>query len=496
VARLAARSKNPRGVPDLFRTELSRRGFLAAVGAIAVTRPAGAVAPLPELQGVLDTASRWATTGRARFGACFLDARTGAELACVSPDVAENPASNMKLVTAGAAIRYLGAGAVFSTGLYGRIQDARVETLVLRGEGDPSLTSDDLALFAAELRARGVKQVGDILVDQSAFDEHFVPPGFEQQPDEWAAFRAPVSAVAVDRNSVFVTIAPAAAGSPARVGFEPPGFVEVEGEIATVPKGKRAIPRVAPQARGQRLGVRLAGAVAEGSAPLRYRQRVDDPRVFAGYSLRAALAAAGVAVAGSIRQGGANEQRELFVHRSRPLCELLPEVGKASDNFYAEMLLRGIGKKVRGRPGTSAAGADAALAWLKEIGAADSATRITNGSGLFDSNRLTPRSLARLLVSVAADPTFAPTFQEHLAVGGVDGTLKGRFSTLSTQRSVVAKTGTLKDVVALSGYVLDADGKPNVAFSTIMSAVTKTAGARERVDRIVELVAKAVRREI
>jgi D-alanyl-D-alanine carboxypeptidase/D-alanyl-D-alanine-endopeptidase (penicillin-binding protein 4) len=489
VARLAVRSKNPSGVPDLLRTELSRRGFLAAAGAFAITRPARATAPLPELQGLLDAASRWATTGHARFGACFLDARSGAELACVSADVAENPASNMKLVTAGAALRYLGAGAVFESGLYGRIQDGRVETLVLRGDGDPSLASDDLALFAAELRARGVKQIGDILVDQSAFDERFVPPGFEQQPDEWAAFRAPVSAVAVDRNSVFVTIAPGAPGTPARVGFEPPGFVDVEGEIATVAKGKRAIPRVGPQARGQRLGVRLGGAVAEGSAPIRYRQRVDDPRVFAGYSLRAALAAAGVAVAGSIRQGGASEQRELFVHRSRPLSELLPELGKASDNFYAEMLLRGIGKKVRGRPATSAAGAEAALAWLKEIGAADTGSRITNGSGLFDANRLTPRSLARLLVATSADPAHAPAFHAHLAIGGVDGTLKSRFPTLSRHRSVVAKTGTLKDVVALSGYVLDPDGKPSVAFSIIMSSVKKTAAARERVDRIVELVA-------
>jgi D-alanyl-D-alanine carboxypeptidase/D-alanyl-D-alanine-endopeptidase (penicillin-binding protein 4) len=400
----------------------------------------------------------------------------------------------MKLVTAGAALRYLGAGAVFTTGLYGRLQDGRIDTLVLRGDGDPSLTSDDLALFAAELRARGVKQVGDILVDQSAFDERFVPPGFEQQPDEWAAFRAPVSAVAVDRNSVFVTIAPGTGGAPARVGFEPPGFVDVEGEIATVPKGKRAVPRVGALAKGQRLGARLGGAITEGSAPLRYRQRVDDPRVFAGYALRAALASVGVAVAGSIRQGGAGEQRELFVHRSRPLSELLPELGKSSDNFYAEMLLRAIGKKVRGRPATSAAGADAALAWLKEIGAADSGTRLGNGSGLFDSNRLTPRSLARLLVAVANNAALAPAFQEQLAIGGVDGTLKSRFPSLAASRVVVAKTGTLKDVVALSGYVLDAGGKPSVAFSSIMSAVTKTEGARQRIDRIVELVAEAVQK--
>lgn len=481
-------------MPALLRSDLSRRGFLAALGTLVLARPALALEAVPELQPALDAAARWAVASHGRFGALFVDARTGAELASVSPDVAENPASNMKLVTAGAALRYLGAGAVFTTGLYGRIEDGRVGALVLRGDGDPSLTSEDLALFAAELRARGVKQVGDILVDQSAFEERFVPPAFEQQPDEWAAFRAPVSAVAVDRNSVFVTIVPGTGGAPARVGFEPPGFVDVEGEIATVPKGKRAVPRVGPRPLGQRLSVRLAGAVTEGSAPLRYRQRVDDPRVLAGYALRAALAASGVAVAGSIRQGGATEQRELFVHRSRPLSELLPELGKSSDNFYAEMLLRAIGKKVRGTPATSAAGADAALVWLKEIGASDSGARITNGSGLFDANRLTPRSLARLLVAMAGDAALAPVFQEQLAIGGVDGTLKNRFSSPASKRVVVAKTGTLKDVVALSGYVLDANGKPSVAFSTIMSDVTKTAAARQRIDRIVELVAKAVQK--
>src|SRR5204863_8961042 len=109
---------------------------------------------------------------------------------------------------------------------------------------------------------------------------------------------------------------------------------------------------------------------------------------------------------------------------------LLPELGKSSDNFYAEMLLRAIGKKVCGRPATSTSGADAALAWLKEIGAADSGTHVTNGSGLFDSNRLTPRSLARLLVAVAGDTTLAAPFQGQLAVGGVDGTLKSRFPAL------------------------------------------------------------------
>jgi len=475
--------------------QLSRRGFLAALGVLTLPGRAVAGENPSRLQAALTSAERWAATGGGRFGASFVDLTTGLDLGSVSADVADNPASNQKLVTAGAALSLLGPAHVFTTTLHGRVEQGRVAVLVISGDGDPSLTSADLVLFAGELRKLGVTQVGDIVVDQSAFDDKLVPPGFEQQPEEWAAFRAPVSAVAVDRNSVLVGIVPGSAGSPARVEFEPSGFVDVEGEITSVKKGVKAVPRVGLVPRGQRLGARLGGAIGENDPPLRYRQRVDDPRLFAGYSLRSALAAVGIGVGGTVRSGAGGDRRELLVHRSRPLAELLPELGKASDNFYAEMLFRALGKKARGRPATSAAGAATATAWLKEIGAWDEGVRITNGSGLFDSNRLSPRSLSRLLSHVAADPLISREFLAQLAVAGVDGTLKGRFKPFAKQRSILGKTGTLKDVVALSGYVLDGD-KPKVAFAAIMSGVAgRTAGARDRIDRMVGMVADDVRKQ-
>jgi D-alanyl-D-alanine carboxypeptidase/D-alanyl-D-alanine-endopeptidase (penicillin-binding protein 4) len=471
---------------------LSRRGFLAAATAVALPSQAWAAPPRPagQLLQALADAEAWALAGGGAFGACALG--LGAEeatLGAVDADVAVNPASNQKLVTAAVALRRLGAQHAFTTGLFGRAREGEVPSLVLRSDGDPSLTSADLARLAAELRAQGVAQVGDILVDQSAFDDQFVPPAFEQQPDEWAAFRAPVSAVAVDRNSVLVSIAPGRAGEPARVELSPSGFVDVEGEIRTSPKGRRAMPRVGLVPRGQRLLARLSGAVSEGSETLRYRQRVDDPRLLAGYALRAALSACGIGVSGEVRQGGADESHELVVRRSKPLAALLPELGKASDNFSAEMVLRAVGRRGRSGPASSAAGIEAARAFLDELGVSDAGTRIGNGSGLFDANRLSPRTMARLLVAVAHDATLAPDFLAQLAVAGVDGTLKGRFARLAARRSVLAKTGTLRDVVALSGYVLGRDRGPRVAFSCVMSGVGgRTAEARTRIDRIVELL--------
>jgi serine-type D-Ala-D-Ala carboxypeptidase/endopeptidase (penicillin-binding protein 4) len=477
---------------------LSRRSFLAAAAALAVSGRSSA-AQVSGLGVVLApallNAAAWAKSVGGRFGACFVDAANGAELAAQAADVAENPASNQKLVTAGALLRHLGGRFTFASGLYGAIEAGRVPALVLRSDGDPSLTSADLASLVASLRERGVREIGDVLVDHGAFDGHYVPPGFEQQPGEWAAFRAPVSAVAVDRNSVLVSIVPARRGTPATVTFEPPGFVDVEGQIDTAPRGKKVSVRAGLAPRGQRLVAQLGGAVAEGSPPNRYRQRIDDPRLFAGYALRAALVSAGIAMTGAIRAGGAEERRELVVRRSRALAELLSELGKQSDNFYAEMLLKALDARIHGRPGTSAGGAEIAAAWLQEIGAADAGTRVGNGSGLFDTNRLTPRSLARLLSSVWRDPALSQDFANQLAVGGVDGTLKSRFAALAADRAVLAKTGTLRDVIALSGYVFGPDRTRPVAFSLIASGVGgRAAAARTRIDEIVSRVAAELAR--
>jgi serine-type D-Ala-D-Ala carboxypeptidase/endopeptidase (penicillin-binding protein 4) len=470
---------------------VSRRGFLAGLGAAALVRPAFALEdvtqPLAGVAPVLESAARWARSVGARLGASFIDLASQAEFAGVAADVAENPASNQKLVTAGALLRNLGSERTFATGLYGRLLAGRVETLVLRGEGDPSLTSSELVAMAGALKERGVREVGALLVDQSAFDDRFVPPGFEQQPNEWAAFRAPVSAVAVDRNSVLVTIDPARSGSPARVSFLPEGFVETEGQIATGPRGKPVRAMAGLSARGDHLVARLGGAVAEGSAVLRYRQRVEDPRLLPGYVLRSALAAAGIKLDGGIALGGAGEYDELFVHRSRRLADLLPELGKNSDNFYAETLLKALGAAIVGTPGTSAQGAALATAWLKEIGAWDAGTRVTNGSGLFDTNRSSPRGLARLLCHAWRDPALAPDFVAQLSIGGVDGTLKERFAAFAARRAVLGKTGTLKDVIALSGYALGPDRRRGVAFSVIATNLHGRLGAaRQHIDAVVE----------
>ncbi|HVY49107.1 MAG TPA: D-alanyl-D-alanine carboxypeptidase/D-alanyl-D-alanine-endopeptidase, partial [Minicystis sp.] len=426
------------------------------------------------------------------FGAVAVDVSTGAVVFARAEHAPLNPASNAKLATAAAALDALGPGHRFSTGLFGKVEREAVDALVLRGDGDPSLRSADLAALAQALRGYGVRRVRGIEVDQTLFDDAYAPPAFEQQPGEWAPFRAPVAPVSVDENTVTFTVRPTREGSDAAVSIEPPGFVEVSGTVATGAKRDPDKLVVALEPRGKRLAARLSGAIPDAGRPIYAVKRVDDPRLLAGYALRAALKQAGIDVQGDVRLGGRHEKHLLVRHASAPLGELLFALGKDSDNFYAEMLFKALAAAGK-RPATAADAADAVTAELRTLGALDGGVVIRNGSGLFDANRTTPWAVAQLLRAAYRSPRIAPEFLAQLSIGGVDGTLHGRLRDWAGTRAIRAKTGTLDAVAALSGYVLAPSGKSPVAFSVLVNGVPgKASAARKPMDAVVDALARDV----
>jgi D-alanyl-D-alanine carboxypeptidase/D-alanyl-D-alanine-endopeptidase (penicillin-binding protein 4) len=466
-------------------------------GASAPTTAASAPARRPPsseklreaLERLADDASKLGGT----VGVAVLDVETGRTLASRDELRAMNPASNAKLPTAVAALEVLGAEHRFTTGLYGKLDDGTVRRLVLRGNGDPGLQTADLFGLATDLVAAGVRKVGGISVDQSRFDDAYVPPAFDQQPDEWAPFRAPVAPVSLARNTVTLWFSPGAEeGKAARVTVEPPGFVDVEGVVKTTPTGKPEKVGLTVEPKGARLVARVSGTIPMGSRPVPGIRRVDDPRLLAGFALRAALRQQGIEVGDEIALGGDDEKRLLASHRSASVGELLPRLGKDSDNFTAEMLFKAIGAGRKGSPRATDAAA-AVEEVLRSRGAFDPGTKITNGSGLFDANRLTAHALTTLLASGARDPRLGPELVSHLAIGGVDGTLRSRFEPWRSRRAIRAKTGTLARSIALSGYVLGPDGAPRVAFSVLCEVEPgKTGEARKAIDRAVSTIADEV----
>jgi D-alanyl-D-alanine carboxypeptidase/D-alanyl-D-alanine-endopeptidase (penicillin-binding protein 4) len=466
-------------------------GLAVAFGfGVGAERIARSDAPrAPELEAAVRALVHDRVLKDAQVGVVIMDAETGAILAQSGEHAVLNPASNAKLYTAAAALTLLHGSHRYQTTLSGIPKSGATPVLVLRGHGDPSLRSEDLWQLAVELRAHGVKRVeGDILVDQKFFDEQTTPPAFEQQPNEWASFRAPVSAVALNGNTVTLTVRPTTAGQNAVSTFDPPGFVDVDGSVKTGDEGAdNVVLDLAPA--GKRLTAKISGTVGAESKLVRYTRRVDDPRLLAGYALKAILKEAGVEVTGEVKLGTSDKATVIARHESEPLSTLLYALGKNSDNFYAEMIFKTIAGEAKARPAKSPEAAETVMAWLAKNDLGDAGLVIKNGSGLFDSNHVTASSIAKLLRHEWQDPAVRSEYVAQLAIGGVDGTLHKRFHEIRLRRAVRAKTGTLDDAIALSGYVLAPPGKNTVAFSILFNHVAGHAdSARRAADKLVELV--------
>lgn len=436
--------------------------------------------------------SLWVESKQGRVSAQIVDAESGRVWAHANAERALNPASNMKVVTAAVALSELGPQYRYTTALYGRIESSAVEALVLRGHGDPSLEVGDLHGLALGLARRGVRRVGELLVDQSRFDDQFVPPAFEQQPNEWASFRAPVSAIAVERNAVTLHVEPTRASQAAEVWFDPPGAVSVQGTVQTraAGSGQAVHLLLSPDPHGLR--ARVSGHVAQGLPHMRFPKRLDDPRLVPGNVLRFLLERAGVEVSGPVRLGGEEERHRLVAHRSKPLSRLLHPLGKRSDNFYAEMLLKTLAAEAGHAPATSAKGSAVVMQWLdKNVGGGQD-LRVVNGSGLFDADRLSAAVLVGVLRHMCDSATLYPEFASQLSIGGVDGTLRSRFARDRGHSRVRAKTGTLARAIALSGYVLRSSGRRPLVFSLLVDGIAGQAWAiRKKMDTVVRALLKA-----
>jgi len=420
------------------------------------------------------------------MGAVVLDAWSGARLYTLTPETPRNPASNMKLITAATALVELGPEHRLRTTMAASIgPDGRVPALVLRGEGDPSLAFEDLLAMAQRLVDYGVREVDEIVVDGSYFDDQILPPAFEQQPREIAAFRAAVSALSVDRNAFELRVAPGPGiDAPANVILRCPDHFALESAIKTSPSGAPHVIAVQKQ-RGDELGLRLTGTMPLGVRGAGYERRIESPLHYAGHCMKSALRSLHIAGALRVRIGlPTSTPPVLLTHESAPVSSLLQRVGKSSDNFYAEMLLKVVGAEASKQPGSSAGGIARAQALLKRAGA--TGATMVNGSGLFKGGAVAPDTLARLLVFMLREPALRPEYLSQLAVAGVDGTLGSRLSDLKHPRIVRAKTGTLDDVVALSGYVAGPGPSRTLAFSFLINGCAgKQSLARSLVDDLV-----------
>jgi D-alanyl-D-alanine carboxypeptidase/D-alanyl-D-alanine-endopeptidase (penicillin-binding protein 4) len=353
------------------------------------------------------------------------------------------------------------------------------------------LGNEDLVVFAQRLIDEGVRQVDEVIIDGSYFDAQILPPSFDEQPNEIAPFRAAVAALSINENAYTLRVRPGPTeGAPAIVTLDGSGYFEVDNGLLTSSKGPANV-IAAQRANGDKLVLTLRGTIPLTSSSMAFARRVESPMPYAGQAFVDALRALRIQTSKRVTVGTCPSDAPLITsHLSPPLGEILAQLGKESDNFVAEMILKTLGAERKRKPGRSADGVLVVLDALKRMGVDTSGIAMVNGSGLFHGNQVSAAHIATLLTAMHKNPSYRDDFIAHLAVGGVDGTLARRFRNLPAPRIVRAKTGTLDGVIALSGYVLGPTPGQAFAFSYLADGVSGKHGeARDLIDKVVEALA-------
>ncbi|MGH7631720.1 MAG: D-alanyl-D-alanine carboxypeptidase/D-alanyl-D-alanine endopeptidase [Gemmatimonadales bacterium] len=431
------------------------------------------------------------------------------------------PASTAKLAVTAVASARLPAGWTVRTSLYaaGPLRDGVLQgDLVLYGRGDPTWSrrcygmdtaragvceADPmwaLRRLADSLRARGLRTVaGNVVGDGSWLEPPLVHGAWENYDLNWW-YAAPVAGLGFNENSVDLTwSAGPAVGAPPSISIAP--------AVAPVTLENRAV--TTPGDTGTTIDFfRDPGTLrirAEGRVALTGRGRTEyfalpDPGYYAAVALRAALANAGIAVEGGVRSAAdslayapARTGPPLAEVMSRPLRDWIFPILNTSQNWFAEMLLKQLGRQF-GRAGSWREGIAVERRFLIDsLGVDSTHLALVDGSGLASSNLITPLALTRILGRMRRHPR-GERFLAALPRAGQRGSLARRFAGTPAAGRVVAKPGSIARVTGLAGF-LEVDQGRTVTFAVLANhhALAGTA-VMAQIDSLIVDLARALAR--
>ncbi|MFS0668629.1 D-alanyl-D-alanine carboxypeptidase/D-alanyl-D-alanine-endopeptidase [Peribacillus frigoritolerans] len=412
------------------------------------------------------------------------------------------PASNLKLLTAAAALETLGEDHTFQTELYIKgVQVGHVlqGNVYLKGKGDPTLLEKDFDELAASLKQRQVKFVhGDLIGDDSWYDD----VRYSQDlvwGDEQEYYGAAVSALTAspnedyDTGTIIVELAPGEkAGKRATVKLEPEtDYVKVINKTKTVSadaNNKIEIER----SHGTQV-ITVTGNIPEDAGVTKEWVSVEDPTEYALSLFEKSMKKYGIKVLGKRKKGKTPVGAHMIAtHQSMKLSQLLIPFMKLSNNSHAEVLVKEMGKEADGE-GSWKDGLKVARNQLKSMGLDIQTIMMRDGSGISQVNMIPANEITKLLYAIQ-EKTWFPAYLNALPIAGnenrmVGGTLRKRMKGTLAAGNVRAKTGTISGTSSLSGYVTTKRGE-KIIFSIILNNFVEEKGITAIQDKIAVMLAE------
>jgi len=409
-----------------------------------------------------DIVAKFRASGTSEYGvsAYAQDVNSPRPLLAYQETTSRVPASVMKLITGYAALGTLGANYRWPLDVFtnGRVNNGTLKgDLIIKGYGSPEFKSTDLRKVLQGIKKKGIRNIdGRIVFDSSYFS---IPNQYSFDGKKQSKYNAKPDALLF--NERINTFQIRAVGRKVKVTTSTPTHnLKIVNKMRKTKRSCR--PRIRVSKKGYQTVVTFTGNFSKRCGTRSYSRVISRPAEMIYGSMRSMWKRD---VGGTLKTRFAmgrvpTNARPLLRTYSRTLAEILPTIIKDSNNVMARQLLLTIGAK-RGGYGTPRAGANAIGQWLRSRGLNFPELRIENGSGLSRTARISAAHVGDLLVDAYRSP-YRDVFMKSLAVAGVDGTMRGRLKRTQVRGRGFFKTGTLRDVRSIAGYVKAANGKTYV----------------------------------